>query len=270
MPRLGTAPTTATPGDLVLAGGTLNLSAGFALNANRGIALGPTSGCGTFAVNVASGTLTYGGIIITNNGGSGALAVAGNVSLSGDNAYSGGTTLSSGEILVGNANALGSGTFTVTTGAAATFLDTTALPTGTNTIANNIVLPNDAANTNRTILQKPASPNVLILSGVISGGGTHTTLFSNPNAGYDARRRPASHRHQHVRRQPLAIRSTSIAASFRSTLMPRSGIRATRSISIRTAPIASSSRIRSPMRMRRFSPSPVPTTRRGTTSRPPA
>jgi autotransporter-associated beta strand protein len=71
--NLGTAPNSATAGQLVINGGTLATTSSFAPNANRGVALGSASGSGSGGIDVASGTtLTYGGII-ANNGGVGGL-----------------------------------------------------------------------------------------------------------------------------------------------------------------------------------------------------
>src|SRR5262249_43291289 len=62
--NLGTAPGSPTPGKLVIDGGTLQTTASFTLNANRGIALGPSSGSGGGTIDLASGTtLTYGGAV---------------------------------------------------------------------------------------------------------------------------------------------------------------------------------------------------------------
>ena len=101
---LGTAPGSATAGHLTLNGGTLNSTADFTLNANRGIALG--SSHGTF--NVDSGTtLTVAGIVAGSNNitksGDGTLL------LSGVNTYSGTTTISVGTLKV--SGQLGSGTY---------------------------------------------------------------------------------------------------------------------------------------------------------------
>jgi autotransporter-associated beta strand protein len=99
---LGTAPAAATPGQLVINGGTLQATASFALNSNRGIALGPTSGSGTGTIDVTgSNTLTYGGIIADNGAGTGALADTdtGTLALSGASTYSGPTTISGGATL---------------------------------------------------------------------------------------------------------------------------------------------------------------------------
>ncbi len=85
------------PADIVLAsGGTLRTTATFALNANRGIALGP----GTAIIDVAIGhqTLSYAGVIANNTGGTGSLIKYsfGTLALSGANAYSGATMIKNG------------------------------------------------------------------------------------------------------------------------------------------------------------------------------
>ncbi len=70
--NLGTAPTSATAGQLVLNGGTLQATASFTLSSKRGIALGPTSGSGGGTIDVTSGVaLTYGGSLANNGSGTG-------------------------------------------------------------------------------------------------------------------------------------------------------------------------------------------------------
>ena len=101
--NLGADPSSATPGNIVLNGGTLQATATFTLNSKRGIALGPTSGSGTGTFDVANGdTLTYGGIL-ANNGGTGNLTTtdSGTVSLSGNSTYTGATTVNAGTLAVG-------------------------------------------------------------------------------------------------------------------------------------------------------------------------
>src|SRR4051812_6656255 len=74
--NLPAAPVTATPGNIVINGGTLQALTGFTMNANHGIAVGPVSGSGpgTISVNTEAATpnqyaaFVYGGTI-TNNGG---------------------------------------------------------------------------------------------------------------------------------------------------------------------------------------------------------
>ena len=90
--NLGTAPGSATPGSLVISGGTLATTAGMTLNANRGINLGVSGG----TIDVAAGTiLSYNGVAA----GTGGLAKidSGTLVLGGINTYSGATTISAGE-----------------------------------------------------------------------------------------------------------------------------------------------------------------------------
>lgn len=143
--NLGAAPAAATPGSLVLSNGTLRSTASFTLNANRGIALGPTSGSGAVTILVpVANALTYGGVM-ANNGGSGGLNKAGfgTLVLGGANTYTGPTTVKNGTLTL-DFNQAGSP-------------------------ANNIL----------------ASTSPLVLGGENSGIGTtnHSTLLMNGGAG---------------------------------------------------------------------------------------
>lgn len=100
---LGSAPVSAIAGHLTLDGGTLATTASFTLNTNRSIALGATGG----GLNTASATtLTYGGTIA----GTGAFTKAGdgNLILTADQAYNGGTTVSGGTLTLGTGGTTGS------------------------------------------------------------------------------------------------------------------------------------------------------------------
>jgi fibronectin-binding autotransporter adhesin len=92
--NLGTAPGSATAGQLAFGGGTLATTATFTLNSNRGIAFNSTA---TIEVGMST-TLTYDGIAA----GSGGLTKisAGTLVLNGNNTYSGTTTVSAGTVLV--------------------------------------------------------------------------------------------------------------------------------------------------------------------------
>ena len=100
--NLPAAPTNFTAGNIVINGGTLQARAGFELNTNRGITLGPDtgSGQGTISVNSESlipddtTTLTNGSIMANNGGGTGGLTKLGfgNLVLFGANTYTGTTS----------------------------------------------------------------------------------------------------------------------------------------------------------------------------------
>ncbi len=98
---LGQVP--ATPAiNIVLNGGTLQAGAGFTLNANRSIALGPASGSGSGTISVATGaTLTYAGTLANNGSGSGNFVKSGpgTLVLTGlAPTYSGTTTINGGTL----------------------------------------------------------------------------------------------------------------------------------------------------------------------------
>lgn len=117
--RLGSVPGSATPGKIILNGGTLLASGTFTLNANRGVAVGPNAGSGSGTINVASGkTNTYGGIIADNGSGTGSFTKSGvgTLVLSGASTYSGSTTVGAGRLVVDGSTAASS-SVTVAAGA---------------------------------------------------------------------------------------------------------------------------------------------------------
>ncbi len=135
----GAVPGVATPGKIVLDGGTVSVTTGFTLNGNRGIQI--NAGGGTF--NIASGqTLVYGafGVIA----GSGTLNVTGpgKFTISSDSTWTGPLVVSGGgTVSIGNQtrlNATATGTITLDNG---TIEETNPGASGTFTPAGrNIVL----------------------------------------------------------------------------------------------------------------------------------
>lgn len=98
--QLGRVPGSATPGQLLLDGGTLRVRADTTLAAERGIALGPRGG--TLAVD-AGRTLAYDGRVADDAAAAGAAgpldkAGAGTLRLGGDNAHHGGTRVLAGTL----------------------------------------------------------------------------------------------------------------------------------------------------------------------------
>jgi fibronectin-binding autotransporter adhesin len=95
--NLGAVPASATPGDIVINGGTLHATSSFTVNANRGIAVGSAIG-GSGGIQVDAGkTLTYSGVIADNGGSSGLTKSSfGGLSLSGANTYTGPTIIQNG------------------------------------------------------------------------------------------------------------------------------------------------------------------------------
>jgi fibronectin-binding autotransporter adhesin len=98
--NLGGIPAVATPGSIVINGGTLRTTNSFTIATNRGIALGPVTGVGSGTFNVPFGvTTTYRGIIANagTNGGLNKLSFGG-LTLGGANTYTGPTLVSNGTV----------------------------------------------------------------------------------------------------------------------------------------------------------------------------
>ncbi|MGH7383332.1 MAG: beta strand repeat-containing protein, partial [Candidatus Methylomirabilales bacterium] len=114
--NLGTAPGAPTAGQLAFEGGTLETSATFTLNANRGTAL--NAGGGTIQTDPTT-TLTYNGVMAGAAGNAFTKTGTGTLVLGGTNTYAGVTTVSAGILNVQNNTALGTtaGGTTVASGA---------------------------------------------------------------------------------------------------------------------------------------------------------
>ena len=135
----------------VASGGTLNIATGGAGTLN--LALG-ASGNFDIVGNATIGGASTGGVIsgaygFTKTG-------AGTLTLSGTNTYTGGTTLSSGGLTVGNNSALGTGTLTLNGGLLSN--------------STGVTLANNLNSTGTTIVE--AVGGNMTFSGVVSGAGT--------------------------------------------------------------------------------------------------
>jgi autotransporter-associated beta strand protein len=107
----GAVPDSSTDGRIVINGGTLMATADITLEANRGIALGPFTGSGSGTIQVDAGyTVDYAGIIADNDGGTDDfyLTGAGTLILSGENTYSGVTTITDATLQIGHGGTSGS------------------------------------------------------------------------------------------------------------------------------------------------------------------
>jgi autotransporter-associated beta strand protein len=139
--NLGSVPGNATPGSIVLNGGTLQATGNITLSSNRGIALGPSSGSGGGSIDVTgNNTLSYGGIIANNGNGTGSLTKTdtGTLVLSGNNTYSGGTTISLGTLkLQGGAFWTTAGNYTIAANAVLNLDGNTGVALGNTTISGN-------------------------------------------------------------------------------------------------------------------------------------
>ena len=203
--NLGAAPATPTPGQLTIAGGTLEISTGaLTLNVNRGLALG--AGVNTIQVDPGA-TLTYGGIVANVPAQAGALVKTGTglLDFSGLNTFTGGLTINAGTVNLGvAASPAGTGSILVNTGG--------VLNVDTATLANPITLAGGrfGMNGGRTLTgdltaQTATTSNIdmfdertlatseFILTGVLRGSGnlivTPVVGQTDPNGGVGLRLR---------------------------------------------------------------------------------
>jgi len=162
--NLGAAPGSATAGKLTFSGGTLDTTATFTLNSNRGMTL--NAGGATFSPSSGT-TLTYGGIIA----GAGTLteAGAGALTLSGANTFTGATNLNGGTLNIGADANLGAAPGSATASQLA-FNGGTLGTTASFTLnGNRGITLNSAGGT-----FAPSSGTTLAYGGVIAGTGTLT------------------------------------------------------------------------------------------------
>jgi autotransporter-associated beta strand protein len=147
----------------------------------------------TLTVGVDNTSTTFSGIL--QNGGAAALALtkngSGALTLSGSNTYSGGSTLNTGTLVIGHANAVGTGTFTQSSGSSLLKIDTTGTIANTMSVYN--VQASQSATLSGAITVNNASFDVdsgdtLTLSGAVSGSGgvtkngTGTLVLSSSNS----------------------------------------------------------------------------------------
>ncbi|MEN9468779.1 MAG: hypothetical protein RL630_512 [Verrucomicrobiota bacterium] len=111
---LGASERIADTSDLVVASGTFDLS-GFTESLGSLTGSGNiTLGAGTLTTNSSSNS-TFSGVI-SGTGGSFSKTGPGSLTLSGNNSYSGGTTLSAGQLNINSASAIGTGALTINGG----------------------------------------------------------------------------------------------------------------------------------------------------------
>ncbi len=162
--NLGTAPGTATANKLNLNGGTLEASAAFTLDANRGVTLGSSNG--TIQVDPTF-ALTYNGVVA----GSGALTKTGTgaLTLGGANTYSGATTITAGTLQTAATDVIASSSALTINNAASAVFDlndfdqTVGTLTGGGVAGGNITLGSGTL----TVDQESAG----VYAGIISGSG---------------------------------------------------------------------------------------------------
>ena len=161
--NLGTAPASGGGGPLTFNGGTLQATASFTLNANRGVTL--NGGGGTFDVTAAN-FLTYDGVIT----GTGDLTKigTGTLALGGVNTYTGSTTVNAGFLQASSADAFSEASaFTVNTGAILDlngFDNTVGSFSGSGLVTDSVLLP--------AILTVGGDNTSTTFSGILEGPGT--------------------------------------------------------------------------------------------------
>lgn len=201
--NLGTAPVSATPNSLVISVGALSASASFALNANRGIALGPTgtnalganaAGSGNMDV-AASQTLTYGGILAnttaTNTGGL-VKTGAGTLALSGVSTYSGDTRINAGTLALGGSGSIaGSSNIIIAPGAT---LDVSGVGGGYTLAASQALLVTNTATAaingslnfgaaSLVMANAPGTPTITVTGGTLALAGVNACTVNVKNGG---------------------------------------------------------------------------------------
>ncbi|NBU60049.1 MAG: hypothetical protein EBS23_09900, partial [Betaproteobacteria bacterium] len=156
--NLGSANAIGTTGTITFAGGTLVYSLS---NQTDYSARFSTAASQAYRIDTNEQDITLANALISS-GGSFTKFGSGTLTLTGNNSYSGGTTISAGRVVVGHDNALGSGSVT--------FADGTklrAVTDPTKVIGNNITL------NGRTTVEVPfGGATDIELAGVISGSGS--------------------------------------------------------------------------------------------------
>jgi autotransporter-associated beta strand protein len=181
--------TTINAGTLVLGHATDTLANAAAVTVNGGTlslgsnndtigALTLTGGSitGSTGILTASSYALQNGTVSTILGGSASInkTTAGTVTLSAANTFSGGITLGGGTLVLGNANAAGSGVITQTSGSSVLSIDTGGMISNTMIVSN--VLARQSTTLNGSITVNNATFDVengdtLTISGVVSGSG---------------------------------------------------------------------------------------------------
>lgn len=175
--NLGAAPVAATTGHLRFAGGTLDSTATFTLNANRRITL--NAGGGTFAPDAGT-TLTYAGVVSGVGGlvktDAGTLRLSGGA---GNNTYTGTTTVSGGTLALGKTsgqNAVGTGAILLNSGG-------TLLLENSNQIGNStaMTLAGGTFSTGTGFSETLGALTLASDSAITLGSGIHNLRFGASN-----------------------------------------------------------------------------------------
>jgi len=216
---LGNTLGSATPGYIVINGGTLASATILTITTNRGIAVGPSSGSGSGTIDVAtSTTLTYAGIIANNSTGTGSLIKtgAGILTLTGaSNSFSGSTTISAGTLTLSGSGSISTSP-SISIGSGSIF-DVTGL-TSALTLGASQTLKTSTTGSNTTATINVTSTKGITLSAgglefsAYGGGATVPLTINGATAGALA-----------LNSAPITLTTTSTLNSGTYTLITKSG-----------------------------------------------
>ena len=180
--ELGNDPGSFTPGQLTINGGIFYASDNFSIDSNRGTTVGTSGGTiyvyGGKTLTMAKAITGSGSGVLTKTGG-------GTLTLSVANDYTGGTTLSTGFLNINNANALGTGTFTISAGTIDNTSSSFTLAgvtshawngnfTFTGTQDLNLGTGSVTINANRTVTTTTAGKTLTVGGAISESGGSRT------------------------------------------------------------------------------------------------
>jgi autotransporter-associated beta strand protein len=226
------APMSAFPNSIILDGGALQTTTTFALDPNRGIGMGPTSGStggtGTLSVDVAT-MLTYNGVI-ASAGNTGTQTLVKNglgfLALNGTSTFTGVTSVAAGSL--GGTGTLASG---VSVGSGGSLAPGSSVGlVGTFHIGGALTLTTGAALT--MDLDAPGTSDLIQVGGAVSATGS-TTINVNPLAGFTdgvytliSGTAPISTANLHVGTLPVGHKGTlaSVGNTLTLTIAPGSAL----------------------------------------------
>ncbi len=182
--NLGTAPGAFVADQLILNGGTLQVTTSGSINANRGTTLGASGG--TYDILTA---ISYTNTPAITGAGSLTKIGGGSLALNAAHTYGGGTVISNGTVILLNANGLGTGAATLA-GGALSFPAATTITNGVQVVENStltfattgnsaVILNGDLSGTSgRTLTITPTGASTAGTRVRINNGLTNTLTFN--------------------------------------------------------------------------------------------